>query len=114
MIKIDGLVKSYGHLPVLRGVDLHIEAGEFVTLVGANGAGKTTLLRVVATLLRPTAGKVSIGGWPLPTHVEKVGATSASSPTTPCSTAIRGAAENLTSLPVSLAWTGAKSGWNQR
>jgi len=72
MIKIEGLVKSYGHLPVLRGVDLHIEAGEFVTLVGANGAGKTTLLRVVATLLRPMAGKVSIGGWPLPIHAEKV------------------------------------------
>lgn len=72
MIKIEGLVKSYGHLPVLRGVDLHIRAGEFVTLVGANGAGKTTLLRVVATLLQPTAGKVSIGGWPLPRHAEKV------------------------------------------
>lgn len=72
MIRIEGLVKSYGHLPVLRGVDLHIQAGEFVTLVGANGAGKTTLLRVVATLLQPTAGKVSIGGWPLPRHAEKV------------------------------------------
>ena len=72
MIKIEGLVKSYGHLPVLWGVDLHIQAGEFVTLVGANGAGKTTLLRVVATLLQPTAGRVSIGGWPLPRHAEKV------------------------------------------
>jgi len=72
MIKIEGLMKSYGHLPVLQGVDLHIAAGEFVTLVGANGAGKSTLLRVVATLLRPTAGKVSIGGWPLPTHAEQI------------------------------------------
>jgi heme exporter protein A len=72
MIKIEGLAKSYGHLPVLRGVDLHVRAGEFVTLVGANGAGKTTLLRIVATLLEPTAGKVSVGGWPLPRHAEKV------------------------------------------
>jgi heme exporter protein A len=72
MIKIEGLVKNYGHLPVLRGVDLHVQAGEFVTLVGANGAGKTTLLRVVATLLEPSAGKVSIGGWPLPRHAEQV------------------------------------------
>lgn len=72
MIKIEGLVKNYGMLPVLRGVDLHVRAGEFVTLVGANGAGKTTLLRIVATLLRPTAGQVTIGGWPLPAHADRV------------------------------------------
>jgi heme exporter protein A len=72
MIKITGLVKNYGMLPVLRGVDLHIREGEFLTLVGANGAGKTTLLRIVATLLRPTAGEVSIGGWPLPLHADRV------------------------------------------
>ena len=62
MIKIEDLVKNYGMLPVLRGVDLHVSEGEFVALVGANGAGKTTLLRVVATLLSPTTGRVSIGG----------------------------------------------------
>lgn len=72
MIRINGLVKNYGMLPVLRGVDLHIRPGEFVTLVGANGAGKTTLLRIVATLLRPTAGQVSIGGWPLAEHADRV------------------------------------------
>ena len=72
MIEIKGLVKNYGMLPVLRGVDLQIGAGEFVTLVGANGAGKTTLLRIVATLLRPTAGEVSVGGWPLPGYADRV------------------------------------------
>ena len=72
MIKIDSLIKHYGQLPVLRGVDLHVQPGEFVALVGANGAGKTTLLRIVATLLKPTGGRVSIGGWPLPEHAEKV------------------------------------------
>jgi heme exporter protein A len=72
MIKIEGLVKNYGMLPVLRGANLHVSEGEFVTLVGANGAGKTTLLRIVATLLSPTAGSVSVGGWPLPQHAEKV------------------------------------------
>lgn len=72
MIKIDGLVKYYGQLPVLRGVNLHVRAGDFVTLVGANGAGKTTLLRIVATLLRPTEGNVSIGGWSLPAYADRV------------------------------------------
>lgn len=72
MIEIEGLVKNYGMLPVLRGVDLSVQAGEFVTLVGANGAGKTTLLRIVASLLSPSDGRVSVGGWPLPLHADKV------------------------------------------
>ena len=72
MIQIKGLVKNYGLNPVLRGVDLHIHEGEFVTLVGSNGAGKTTLLRIVATLQKPTAGEVKIGGWLLPAHADRV------------------------------------------
>ncbi len=57
---------------VLRGVDLHVRQGEFVTLVGANGAGKSTLLRIVATLAQPTDGVVKVGGWPLPARAEMV------------------------------------------
>ncbi len=72
MIQIKGLVKNYGLNPVLRGVDLHVRPGEFVTLVGSNGAGKTTLLRIVATLQKPTDGEVKIGGWLLPTHSDRV------------------------------------------
>lgn len=72
MIKIEALVKNYGLLPVLRGVNLHVKPGEFVSLVGANGAGKTTLLRIVGTLMKATAGQISIGGWPLPRHADKV------------------------------------------
>ncbi|MFW6182284.1 MAG: heme ABC exporter ATP-binding protein CcmA [Chloroflexota bacterium] len=72
MIQVDSLVKNFGLLPVLRGVHLQVKAGEFVALVGANGAGKTTLLRIVATLLKATSGRVSIGGWPLPEHADKV------------------------------------------
>lgn len=72
MIEIKGLVKNYGPNPVLRGVDLHINQGEFVTLVGPNGAGKSTLLRIVATLLSPTAGNVTIGGWPINSHAANV------------------------------------------
>ncbi|MFZ0548847.1 MAG: ABC transporter ATP-binding protein [Candidatus Promineifilaceae bacterium] len=72
MIKIEGLVKTYGTNPVLRGLDLHVRAGEFVTLVGPNGAGKSTLLRIVATLLSPTAGSVTIGGWPIRSHARNI------------------------------------------
>lgn len=72
MIEIEGLTKNFGQLPVLRGVNLHVRQGQFVALVGANGAGKTTLLRIVATLSKPTGGRASIGGWPLPAHADKV------------------------------------------
>jgi heme exporter protein A len=72
MIEIKGLIKNYGTNPVLRGVDLQVLPGEFVTLVGPNGAGKSTLIRIVATLLSPTAGQVTIGGWPLTSHAGNV------------------------------------------
>lgn len=72
MIRIKGLVKNYGLNVVLRDVNLHVRPGEFVTLVGANGAGKTTLMRIVATLLQPTSGEVSIGGWSLQGHAARV------------------------------------------
>ena len=72
MIRLSGLVKQYGLNPVLRGVDLSVAEGEFVTLVGPNGAGKSTLMGIVATLLRPTSGEVSIGGWRLPEQAGRV------------------------------------------
>jgi heme exporter protein A len=62
MIETRGLVKAFGSRLVLRGITLHISAGEFVTLVGPNGAGKTTLMRILATLSRPSAGQVLVGG----------------------------------------------------
>lgn len=62
MIRAQRLVKAFGSRVVLRGIDLHVPPGQFVTLMGANGAGKTTLLNIVATLSRPTAGQVLIGG----------------------------------------------------
>lgn len=65
-------MKQYGLNPVLRGINVQVAAGEFVTLVGPNGAGKSTLMRIVATLLRPDAGEVEIGGWPLSSHAHKV------------------------------------------
>ena len=72
MIQIKGLVKRYGLNTALRGVDLHVRDGEFVTLVGPNGAGKSTLMRIVATLLTPTEGEVSVGGWDFPKNADKV------------------------------------------
>lgn len=65
MIKIQQLVKAFGHRVVLRGVDLAIQEGDFVTLMGANGAGKTTLMHIIATLSKPTGGRLSIAGYDL-------------------------------------------------
>ena len=72
MIELRGVTHRFGLLPVLRGVDLEVAAGEAVALVGPNGAGKTTLLRIVATLLKPSGGMVKIGGWPLPVRADRV------------------------------------------
>jgi heme exporter protein A len=65
MIEIRKLVKTFGHRVVLRGLDLAIAEGEFVTLLGANGAGKTTLLYIIASLSKPTAGDIYLNGFRL-------------------------------------------------
>jgi heme exporter protein A len=72
MVEVHHLVKSFGPRAALAGVDLHVEAGEFVTLVGPNGAGKTTLLRTLATLTRPTSGTVHVAGLELTRAGEEV------------------------------------------
>ncbi len=61
-IDIAGVRKSFGSVPVLRGIDLAIRDGEFVVLVGPSGCGKSTLLRLVAGLEEITAGEIRIGG----------------------------------------------------
>lgn len=66
MIIATALTKQFGPFKALKGIDLNIRPGEFVTIVGPNGAGKTTLLRILATLSRPTGGRVSIAGHDLP------------------------------------------------
>ncbi|MEM7346308.1 MAG: heme ABC exporter ATP-binding protein CcmA [Chloroflexota bacterium] len=65
MIELKNVVKTFGHRVVLRRINLTINQGDFVTLLGANGAGKTTLLHIVASLSRPTAGDVTINGYDL-------------------------------------------------
>ena len=62
MIEAKNIVKRYGTLEVLRGVDLTIERGEVVSIVGASGAGKTTLLQIIGTLDTPNGGTVSYDG----------------------------------------------------
>lgn len=60
MIEIKGITKSFGNLQVLKGIDLHINKGEVVSIVGPSGAGKTTLLQIIGTLDRPDEGTVVI------------------------------------------------------
>ena len=62
MIDIKGITKSFGSLQVLKGIDLHREKGEVVSIVGPSGAGKTTLLQIVGTLDRPDSGSIVIDG----------------------------------------------------
>lgn len=62
MIQARNIVKRFGELEVLRGVDLTVKAGEIVSIVGASGAGKTTLLQILGTLDMSDSGDVNIGG----------------------------------------------------
>jgi heme exporter protein A len=72
MIEIEGLIKNYGLRPILRGLNLSVAEGEFLTVFGPNGAGKTTLLRILTSLSRPSQGRVTIGGWELPAEADRV------------------------------------------
>ena len=62
MIEVKNIWKSFGDLEVLKGVNLSVEQGEIVAIVGKSGAGKTTLLQLIGTLDRPTKGQVLIDG----------------------------------------------------
>lgn len=62
MIDIKGITKSFGSLQVLKGIDLHINKGEVVSIVGPSGAGKTTLLQIIGTLDKPDSGSIMVDG----------------------------------------------------
>jgi len=62
MITAEGITKSFGTLKVLKGIDLHVDKGEIISIVGASGAGKTTLLQIIGTLDKADSGTVSING----------------------------------------------------
>ena len=62
MIRVKDIHKSFGSLEVLKGVDLEIQKGEIVSIIGKSGAGKTTLLQIIGTLDKANSGKVEING----------------------------------------------------
>lgn len=62
MIKAKGIYKSYNQLKVLKGIDLNVESGEIISIVGASGAGKSTLLHILGTLDQPDAGEIEMAG----------------------------------------------------
>lgn len=71
MIQLYDIRKSFGTLQVLKGIDLTINQGEIVSIVGPSGAGKTTLLQIIGTLDRPDSGRVLFGGIDVSVYNEK-------------------------------------------
>ena len=71
-IEVQGLTKSFGNHPALRGVDLEVKPGESVVIFGPNGAGKTTLIKILATIMNPSSGKVLIGGLDFKKNAEEI------------------------------------------
>ena len=71
MITTQGITKSFGSLQVLKGIDLHIDRGEIVSIVGPSGAGKTTLLQIIGTLDRPDQGSLTVDGIDVTTLSQK-------------------------------------------
>ena len=65
LLTLAGVDAGYGSIRALHGVDLVVNAGEIVTLIGANGAGKTTTLRAISGMLRPTRGAIAFAGRPI-------------------------------------------------
>src|SRR5467141_1942391 len=60
VIEVQGLVKKFGDFTAVSGIDFQVEEGEFFGFLGPNGAGKTTTINILATLLKPTAGRVRL------------------------------------------------------
>lgn len=65
LLEVDNVSVYYGQIQALRGISLHIDAGEMVALIGANGAGKTTTLRSISGMLSPRVGSITLAGEPV-------------------------------------------------
>ena len=72
MIRVEGLLKSFGDVRAVDGVDLHVERGETLVLLGQNGAGKSTTLRCLGGILHPDAGLIELDGLRLPDRLDEV------------------------------------------
>src|SRR5438046_6379224 len=62
ILRIEGLTSGYSAIPVLNGVSIKVEHGQFVAIVGPNGAGKTTLFKTISGIVRPSAGTITFEG----------------------------------------------------
>ena len=70
LLEIEGLRKNYNGINALNGIDLTLHKGDFLTIFGPNGAGKTTLIKIIATLLRPSSGRIRVSGYDLEKNPE--------------------------------------------
>ena len=71
-IETKGLVKRYGKIIAVDGLDLEIGGGELFSLLGVNGAGKTTTIKMLTCLTKPTAGDATVGGYSITKDAERV------------------------------------------
>lgn len=72
LLEVKNLKVSYGPIQAVRGIDLQVEEGQIVALLGANGAGKTSTLRAISGVVRPSGGQITLGGVPLGRRASKV------------------------------------------
>ncbi|MGB9682889.1 MAG: ABC transporter ATP-binding protein [bacterium] len=72
VVNVEGLKKNYGNIQALKGISFHINKGEIFALIGPNGAGKTTTLRIIATLLSPSEGRITVLDYDLKKEPERI------------------------------------------
>ncbi|MBN1383848.1 MAG: ATP-binding cassette domain-containing protein [Elusimicrobia bacterium] len=72
IISVKGLIKNYGNVKAIRGIDFHVNKGELFAFLGPNGAGKTTTIDIICTLLKPDSGEVTINDYTLGTQDDKI------------------------------------------
>jgi len=72
IINVSGLIKSYGNVKAVRGIDFHVNEGQLFAFLGPNGAGKTTTIDILCTLLKPDSGSVTVNGYKLGSQDEKI------------------------------------------
>lgn len=69
LLELTNVHSYYGHIHALKGISLHVDEGEIVTLIGSNGAGKSTTLRTISGIIHPKEGKITLGGSDI-THID--------------------------------------------